>query len=143
MESLEECSLTLEKDQANPSIRHLILTKANKVFNHEELGHRCTGATFGVMIVKEAWSPDGTAEKDKKGKVTLQLRPLADLELMWKMCSGSDQSAAVGEGFSALQLRTAILETMEQLGGEKQEGPGPKEELPRVIERQLGQWLRA
>ncbi|CAK0867226.1 unnamed protein product, partial [Prorocentrum cordatum] len=103
-----------------------------KVLINSGAGRAALTELFGCFRVKEAYSEDGTDEKNIKVKITYQVNPAADLEKV-----AMTTKFVMDTMPSPQTFRRAMHATFLEQGGVEAEGPAPKDELTRVTERQL------
>ncbi|CAK0893836.1 unnamed protein product, partial [Prorocentrum cordatum] len=120
---IEDCSDGAHKD---------VLMAYQKLFNQES-GPHFVKEIFGMFKLKEAYSEDGAEEKDIQVKVDIHINPMADVEMLVECMKVKVEGQIPPIGI----LRRAILKAFVQAGAQAGEGPGPKDELARVVERQL------
>ena len=93
--------------------------------------------TFRCCRSKEAWAEDAKPMADRKCKIYYAIHPLADFERF--VTGDSDEMMVEHDGVqtevTARTLRRSIRITLEEMGAVEAEGPAPKSETTRVVER--------
>ncbi|CAK0911273.1 unnamed protein product, partial [Prorocentrum cordatum] len=113
--------------------QHKAVLQAYQRLFHTEKGMKFVKEVFGSFRVKEAHNEEGTAEKDVKVKASFNLNPLADVAMLIECLKVKTEGDVPSLGI----LRRAMMLALEEAGGVQSDGPAPKDELTRVVERQM------
>ena len=107
-----------------------------EVFNEEATGRQKMSEVIKSCMVKEAKAKDEAKDEDRKIKVSISFNPLADLTMMEMMAA--NRTDQMGDGLpTVIEFRRAVLLALARQGGNLAESGAPRDELARVVERDL------